>query len=431
MTYQCDRKTRTQLRDLLYQRMSPQQIAGDFAKNRGAARKQVQAHLHQILVQGLVPQIPTHRFFEAIEDTIQALLGFGPIDDLLSEEQVTEIMVNGPSQIFYEREGRIFPSDRKFADEAALRGVIDRIISPLGRRIDEQTPIVNARLVEGHRVHAIIPPLSLEGPTLTIRKFRSKIYTLAELVDLNSFPGWLLQLLRWAVLLRLNIAVTGGTGSGKTTLLNALSLEIGHGERIITIEDSAELKFHAHPHVVRLEARAPNIEGQGEISIRDLVITSLRMRPDRIVVGEVRGGEALEMLQAMNTGHDGSLTTVHANSPFELIPRLITMVGYGSAMATDQVTAQIGAALDLVVHQSRFSDGSRKVSSVCEVTQDKSAGCNLTEVMRFSQTGLSKTGQVKGESIVCSRPTFLDALVVQGIATEEEVRRWELLTSCS
>ena len=424
MTYQCDKRTREQLRDLLYERMTPQTITSEFAIDSERTRKQVRAHLRQILVKGAVPQIPANRFHEAIDDTIRSLLGFGPIDELLTDESVTEIMVNGPSKIFFEKDGRIFPSDRLFCDEETLRGVIDRIISPLGRRIDEQTPIVNARLPDGHRVHAIIPPLSLEGPTLTIRKFRSKIYTLSELVECGSFPSWLSRLLYWAVSLRLNIAVTGGTGSGKTTLLNALSLAIGHGERIITIEDSAELKFHAHPHVVRLESRAPNIEGEGEVSIRDLVVTSLRMRPDRIVVGEVRSGEALEMLQAMNTGHDGSLTTVHVNSPFELIPRLITLVGYVSQMTTDQITAQIGAALDLVVHQSRFSDGTRRVTSVCEVIQEADGRCRLDEVVRFNQTGLSSTGAVVGETDIICTPRFLSRLVIKGIATCEEVEAW-------
>jgi len=431
MRYQCDKKTRGQLRDLLYERMTPQLIASEFAIDRERARRQVRAHLHQIFIQGLIPQVPANRFQDAIDDMIHSLLGFGPIDELLMSEDVTEIMVNGPSQIFFERSGRLFPSDRSFSDEEALRGVIDRIISPLGRRIDEQTPIVNARLAEGHRVHAVIPPLALDGPILTIRKFRSQIFTLSELVDKGSLPPWLSQLFRWAVSLRLNIAVTGGTGSGKTTLLNALSLEIGHGERIITIEDSAELKFHAHPHVVRLESRAPNIEGEGEISIRDLVITSLRMRPDRIVVGEVRGGETLEMLQAMNTGHDGSLTTVHANSPFELIPRLITMVGYGSSMATDQITAQIGAALDMVIHQSRLSDGSRKVTSVCEVIQENNGGCRIKEIVRFDQTGLSSTGAIEGEASIVRIPGFLENLVTKGITTQEEVDSWCSQMRCS
>ncbi|MCL2818556.1 MAG: CpaF family protein [Actinomycetia bacterium] len=423
-----DRKTRTQLCDLLYERISPETIAAECSKDRMQARAQVKAHLQQILIGGSVPQIPMNRYAEAIEDMINSLLGFGPIDDLLSDEEITEVMVNGPKKIFYERDGHLFPSDRTFGDEEALRGVIDRIISPLGRRIDEQTPIVNARLKEGHRVHAIIPPVVLDGPTLTVRKFRAKIYTLSELAGLGSFPDWISVLLRWMVLLRLNIAVTGGTGSGKTTLLNALSLEIGHGERIITIEDSAELKFHAHPHVVRLEARAQNIEGYGEITIRDLVITSLRMRPDRIVVGEVRGGEALEMLQAMNTGHDGSLTTVHANSPFELISRLTTMVSYNSSMGTDQITAQIASALDIVIHQSRLSDGSRRVTSICEVVPDKEAGCRLVEIVRFEQTGLSENGEVVGRNTLCHRPLFLDDLAIKGIATRREVLTWQAQT---
>ena len=424
MSYQCDITTRIRLRDLLYERMDPQSIAQDFVIDQARTRNQVQAHLQQILAAGHAPHIPTYYHQDAIDDTINALLGFGPIDELLADEDITEVMVNGPGQIYFERAGRLYPSDRSFSDEETLRGVIDRIISPLGRRIDEQTPIVNARLADGHRVHAIIPPLALDGPTLTIRKFRAHIYTLTELAELDALPLWLVQLLRWAVALRLNIAVTGGTGSGKTTLLNALSLEIGHGERIITIEDSAELKFHAHPHVVRLESRMPNIEGEGEVAIRDLVITSLRMRPDRIVVGEVRGAEALEMLQAMNTGHDGSLTTVHANSPFELISRLITMVSYGSSMGASQIATQIGAAIDLVIHQSRLGDGSRRVTSVCEVGIGKGGECALKEIARFEQTGVSDFGLVEGRMVLCENPRFLDALHVKGIATPEEVSTW-------
>ncbi|MCL2025090.1 MAG: CpaF family protein [Coriobacteriia bacterium] len=428
MSTVCDKTMRDKLRERLYERISPEQITREVAHDAALARKQIFAYLQQILAAGAVPQLAPHQHSAAAQEVVCEILGFGPIDELLADEHITEIMVNGADCIFFERGGRLYPSSATFEDDEALRGIIDRIISPLGRRIDEQTPIVNARLAEGHRVHAVIPPLALDGPTLTIRKFRSRIYSLSELSTLGALPVWLAQLLHWAVRSRLNIAVTGGTGSGKTTLLNALSLEIPHGERIITIEDSAELKFHAHPHVVRLESRAANIEGSGEISIRDLAIASLRMRPDRIVVGEVRGAEALEMLQAMNTGHDGSLTTAHANSPHELVARLVTMVGYGSDMGTDQITSQITAAIDLVVHQARLSDGSRKITSVCELIADTDTGYKVVEVAHFNQEGVGDDGVVVGEMSLNKEPDFLASVVARGVATEEEVDAWKCLT---
>ena len=276
-------------------------------------------------------------------------------------------MINGPQQVFVERNGLVERVDAIFDDEEHLMNVIDKIVSPIGRRVDESSPMVDARLPDGSRVNVIIPPAFLSGPTVTIRKFRPDSFTFQELVEVGSIPIRLEERLKRAVLARQNIIVTGGTGSGKTTLLNALSGLIPRRERIITIEDAAELRF-AQPHVVRLEARPPNVEGRGSISIRDLVINALRMRPDRIVIGEVRGGEALDMLQAMNTGHDGSMTTAHANSPREAISRLETMaLMAGIEMPIDAVRRQIAGALDLIIHVERTSGGRWSVSEVVEI----------------------------------------------------------------
>jgi pilus assembly protein CpaF len=335
-------------------------------------------------------------------------------------------MVNGPKSVFFERDGLLTRSDTEFDDnEHVMRGV-ERIVSPLGRRVDERSPMVNARLPEGHRVNVIIPPLALNGPTITIRKFRTAIYDLAELVRMGSLPPGLAQLLSWAVRSRLNIAVTGGTGSGKTTLLNALSIEIPVGERILTVEDSAELKFQRHPHVVSLEGRPSNIEGEGEVSIRDLVINALRMRPDRIVVGEVRGGEALDMLQAMNTGHDGSLTTLHANSPDEAVARLVTMVRYVADLPVSAIHEQVSGAIQLFVHQSRMSDGSRRVTHVVQTAGVTDRGVKLEPLVVYRQQGVDAEGRVYGGYEVTSSPSFLDRVVRSGLATRAEVDAWAL-----
>lgn len=330
---------RSQLRDALYEEVSSEKIAQLLASGRERARVELTAAIEQILKARDFPRLAPDDMDAIVVETLDMVLGFGPLERLLNDPTVTEIMVNGPSSVFFEREGMLFRSDESFESEEQLRLVVDRIVSPLGRRVDEQSPIVNARLPEGHRVNAIIPPLSLGGTTLTIRKFRARAYTLAELVEIGSLSEEMETLLVWGVQSRKNIAVSGGTGGGKTTLLNALSQHIPKQERIITIEDSAELRFDEHPHVVRLEARMPNSEGKGLVTIRELVINSLRMRPDRIVVGEVRGAEAADMLQAMTTGHDGSLTTLHANGPEEVVPRLVMMVRYGMELPVEIIEA--------------------------------------------------------------------------------------------
>ncbi|MGN0891303.1 MAG: CpaF family protein, partial [Candidatus Spyradenecus sp.] len=301
------------------------------------------------------------------EELYNESVRLGPIETFLADESVTEIMVNGPRQVYVERHGKLERSPLTFMDEASVMAVIERIVSPLGRRIDESQPYVDARLADGSRVNAIIPPLSLIGPCITIRKFAKRVLTVEDFIRFGTWTQAMADFLRVCVLLRKNIIVAGGTGSGKTTLLNVLSGFIPPSDRILTIEDAAELRLN-QPHVVRLEARPPNIEGRGAVTIRDLVRNALRMRPDRIIVGECRGGESLDMLQAMNTGHDGSLTTVHANSPRDVISRLETMVLMsGVELPSRAIREQIASAVDLVVQESRLADGSRRIVSVTEV----------------------------------------------------------------
>ncbi len=314
---------------------------------------------------------------------LDEVLGFGPLESLLEDPEITEIMVNGPSDVFYEKHGRLVKSDRAFAGAAELRALIDRVLGPLGRRVDESSPMVNARLPEGHRVHVVMPPLAPDGPVVTIRKFSERVITLDEMVGLGSLDQAMLMFLTWAVHARKNVVVSGGTGSGKTTLLNAMSCCIPAGERIVTIEDTAELRFLEHPHVVRLEARPRNAEGAGEVTIRDLVINALRMRPDRIVVGECRGAEAIDMLQAMLTGHDGSLTTLHANSPADVLSRLVTMVRYGVDLPVDVIEANAASAFDLVVQTTRALDGRRYICEVAELSFDgKRRACAVRTLFR-------------------------------------------------
>jgi len=332
-----------------------------------------------------------------ITDIADELLGYGPLEPLLRDQTITEIMVNGPHTVYVERNGKIERASIRFRDEAHLRQVIDRIVTPLGRRIDESSPMVDARLPDGSRVNAIIPPLALDGSALTIRKFGKNRLTPDDLVRLGSITPPMVAFLAACVRIKLNILVSGGTGSGKTTLLNILSGFIPPGERIVTIEDAAELRLQ-QPHVVRLEARPANIEGRGQISIRDLVRNALRMRPDRIVVGECRGGEALDMLQAMNTGHDGSLTTLHANSPRDCTSRLETMVMMaGMELPSRAIREQIASAIHLIVQVSRMSDGTRKVVSITEVQGMEGQVITLQDLFVFRQRTVDEQGRVIGE----------------------------------
>ncbi|MBV8636613.1 MAG: CpaF family protein [Candidatus Eremiobacteraeota bacterium] len=350
------------------------------------------------------------------QEIIDEALGLGPLETILADEAVTEIMVNGADQIYVERNGRIFRSERRFADARQLRLVIERIISPIGRHIDEASPMVDARLPDGSRVNATIEPLSIDGATLTIRRFGNRHFRIADLVEFGSLTEPMGDLLRAAVEARLNIVVSGGTGSGKTTLLNVVSTFVPNGERIITIEDAAELRL-SQEHVVRLETRPPNTEGRGEIRIRDLVRNSLRMRPDRIIVGECRGGEALDMLQAMNTGHDGSLTTVHANSPRDCMRRLETMVLMaGFEVPVRAIREQISSAVDVVVQTARMRDGSRKVTSISEVVGMQGEVISMQEIVRYQQRGLDKENRVVGSFVFSGvRPSFLDRFEEYGV----------------
>ena len=333
-----------------------------------------------------------HRLFEAI---VAEILGYGPIEPLLKDNTVTEIMVNGPKQVWVERNGKLEKTVIEFDDDDHVMRIIDRIVSPLGRRIDESSPMVDARLPDGSRINAVIPPISLVGPCLTIRKFSRDPLTVDDLIRFGTMTPEIAQFLKACVNARLNIVVSGGTGSGKTTLLNVLSSFIPSDERIVTIENAAELQLRQE-HVVTLESRPPNIEGKGEVTIRDLVINALRMRPDRIVVGECRGGEALDMLQAMNTGHDGSMTTVHSNSPRDTLHRLETMVLMaGMDLPVRAIREQIASALDLIIHMARLKDGSRKIVAITEVQGMEGDVIVLQDIFVFEQTGF-ENGKVLG-----------------------------------
>jgi pilus assembly protein CpaF len=352
------------------------------------------------------------RLFEAISAEI---LGFGPIEPLLREPSVTEIMINGPKAVYVERAGKLELTDIVFNDDDHVMRVIDRIVSPLGRRIDESSPTVDARLPDGSRVNAIIPPIALNGPTVTIRKFSKDPFTVEDLIRFGTFTPEMATFLKACVEARLNIVVSGGTGSGKTTMLNVLSSFIPDDERIVTIENAAELQLRQE-HVVRLESRPPNIEGKGEVTIRDLVINSLRMRPERIVVGECRGGEALDMLQAMNTGHDGSMTTAHANSPRDTLSRLETMcLMAGMDLPVRAIREQIASAVDLIVQQDRMKDGSRKITNVTEVQGMEGDVIVLQDIFTFQQTGIEGgkiVGRMKPTGI---RPKFITRFEIANI----------------
>ena len=352
------------------------------------------------------------RLFDQI---VAEILGFGPLEILLADETISEIMVNGPKNVYVEQKGRLTRSNVVFENEDHVLRVLDRIVAPLGRRIDESSPMVDARLPDGSRVNAIIRPLALCGPTITIRKFSKKPLTVEDLVRFGSFTAEIAEFMRACVIGRLNGVVSGGTGSGKTTLLNVMSSFIPNDERIVTIENAAELQLRQE-HVVTLETRAANIEGKGEVTIRDLVINSLRMRPDRIVVGECRGGEALDMLQAMNTGHDGSLTTAHANTPRDCLARLETMcLMAGMDLPVRAIREQISAAVDVIVQQERLRDGSRKVVKLSEVQGMEGDIITMSEIFEFEQTGY-EAGKVIGRIRPTGlRPKFIDRIEAAGI----------------
>ncbi len=367
----------------------------------GAVRGTIRDLFEQVLTEEniVLSRQEKHRLFEQIAAEI---LGFGPLQSLLEDDEVTEIMVNGPKNIYIEKRGRISRVPLSFESDEHVMRIIERIVAPLGRRIDESSPYVDARLPDGSRVNSVIPPISLVGPTLTIRKFSKNPITIEQLIKFGSLTPESLQFLKACVEARLNVVISGGTGSGKTTLLNILSQFIPAEDRIVTIENAAELQLRQE-HVVTLESRPPNIEGTGEITIRQLVVNSLRMRPDRIIVGEIRDEESLDMLQAMNTGHDGSMTTAHSNSPRDTLARVETMaLMAGMDLPIRAIREQIASAIDLVVHQERLRDGTRKVVNVTEISGMEGDVITMTDIFSFEQRGIEE-GMVIGEL----RPTGL------------------------
>ncbi len=381
-------------------------------------RREAQALLHEILETSLSP--PAHLDREALKrDVLNEAVGLGPLEDLLADDEVTEIMVNRPDEVFVERHGRLERHPMVFSSARAVQGIIERIVTPLGRRIDESSPLVDARLKDGSRVNAVIPPLALKGPTLTIRKFSRRSLTDDDLIASGSASPAMMAFLRLCVQNRKNVVVSGGTGSGKTTLLNVLSGHIPPHERIITIEDAAELRL-SQTNLVALEARAANAEGRGAVTIRDLVRNALRMRPDRIVVGECRGGEALDMLQAMNTGHEGSLTTLHSNAPRDALARLETLVLMaGMDLPIAAIREQIASGVDLVVQQSRFACGARKVTAISEVTGMESGKVQMQELFRFEASGFDDQGRVTGQFRGCANvPTFVEQWQARGLVID-------------
>jgi pilus assembly protein CpaF len=403
-----DLKTRVQSR-----------LLSELDQSTDVSRKnEVRAHIEELFNAILAEESMVlarqerQRLFETI---VAEILGLGPLEPLLADETVTEIMVNGPKNIFVERKGTITRANITFEDDEHVLRILDRIVAPLGRRIDESSPMVDARLQDGSRVNAVIRPIALGGPTITIRKFFKKPLTYEDLIRFGSVTKEIVEFLRACIIARLNIVVSGGTGSGKTTLLNVLSSFIPGDERIVTIENAAELQLRQE-HVVTLESRPPNIEGKGAITIQDLVVNSLRMRPDRIIVGECRSGEALDMLQAMNTGHDGSMTTAHSNSPRDTLARLEVMcLMAGMDLPVRAIREQVASALDLVVHQERLRDGSRKVVKITEVQGMEGDMITMSDIFEFEQIGVEAgkiVGRIRPTGI---RPKFTDRIEAAGI----------------
>ena len=410
------RDLRKELRSALVERLGLTTVAGMLsADSPDRVRAELGVACDAILNSGGFTSLDEAQRRLVREQVLDEVCGLGPIQSLLDDPTITEIVINGCSALFYERAGELCPAECSFDSAEQIMIVIDRILAPLGRRLDRSNPIVNARLSNGDRVNAVAAPVAIDGPAVTIRKFSDRITSLERLVELGALPAWFARLLSWAVKARQGMAVAGGTGSGKTTLLNALSCEIDERERIVTIEDSAELRFDSHPDVVRLEAREASIEGSGEVSIRDLVKNALRMRPDRIVVGEVRGEECIDMLQAMNTGHDGSLTTLHAGTAQEAVLRLVLMARFGMDLPTDIIEEQIATAIDLIVMSRRLSDGTRLITSVTEVGWED-GGIRLRECVSFDLT--SRTW-----CLTCE-PSFVRRAVSEGILDAGEVEAW-------
>ncbi len=391
----------------------------DLTKLAALSPEQVHAEVSRlteiVLAQEAMPLSSLERD-RLVHDVQHELFGLGPLEPLLSDPTISDILVNSYSTIYVERRGKLEATNIAFKDDEHLMRVIERIVSSVGRRIDESSPMVDARLRDGSRVNAIIPPLSIDGPVLSIRRFGAEPLRMNSLIENKALTKDIADMLQMCVSARLNVLISGGTGAGKTTLLNALSAYIPEDERIVTIEDSAELQLQ-QPHVVRLETRPPNIEGRGEVTQRDLVRNALRMRPDRIVIGEVRGGEAIDMLQAMNTGHDGSLTTVHANTPRDALTRLETMIQMTGMRLSDRaMRQQIASAINLVVQVARLSDGSRRLTSIAEITGMEGETITMQEIFLFERTGIDSQGQVIGRFRPTGiRPRFAERLKASGL----------------
>lgn len=408
---------RSRLKQGLVDRLGLSEIAAVVVtRDTERTREELEVACSAVLHAGSYDEVSQTDFDELIHEVLDEIVGLGPLQPLLDDETVTEVMVNGCKALYYERAGKLEEAPRVFDSTEQIMLAVDRILAPLGRRLDDASPVVNARLPNGFRVNAVIAPVAVEGPTLTIRKFSETVRSLKSLVELDSLPAWYAQLLSWAVHLRCDIAVAGGTGSGKTTLLNALSFEIPACERIITIEDSAELRFDESLYVVRLEARDSSIEGTGAVSIRMLVTNALRMRPDRIVVGEVRGEECIDMLQAMNTGHDGSLTSLHAGTAPEAISRLVLMARLGMDIPASLIEEQVATALDLIVMSRRMPDGSRVISSLSEVSRTKTGQVELTQLVSFDPA--RREWQLQRE------PICITQALHDGVLSPEEVATW-------
>ena len=391
----------------------------DLTKLSTLSQEQVHAEVSRlaeaVLAQEAMPLSASERE-RLVNDVQHELFGLGPLEPLLADSTISDILVNSHKTIYIERRGKIEATNVTFKDDEHLMRVIERIVSSVGRRIDESSPMVDARLQDGSRVNAIIPPLSIDGPVLSIRRFGSAPLRMSSLIENKALTKDIADMLQMVVNARLNVLISGGTGAGKTTLLNALSAYIPETERIVTIEDSAELQLQ-QPHVVRLETRPPNIEGRGEVTQRDLVRNALRMRPDRIVIGEVRGGEAIDMLQAMNTGHDGSLTTIHANTPRDALARLETMIQMTGMRLSDRaMRQQVASALNLVLQVARMSDGSRRVTSISEITGMEGETITMQEIFQYERTGVDSQGQVLGRFRPTGiRPRFAERLKAHGL----------------
>lgn len=410
-----DRRDHRQLVEKVQNRIIEEMRFGLETLEEGRIEKEI-VDLLRTVVEEEREVLSQSDYERVLQETIDEVTGFGPITPFLRDPEVTEIMVNRHDRIFVEKKGKLILTDREFRDNFHVNHIIEKIVAPLGRRIDESSPMVDARLPNGSRVNAIVPPLAIDGSSITIRKFSEDPFKIDDLVAFGTLTPKMAAFIKACVLARFNIVVSGGTGSGKTTTLNVLSSFIPDGERIVTIEDAAELRLN-QTNLVRLETRPANVEGKGAVSIRDLVKNSLRMRPDRIVVGEVRSGEALDMLQAMNTGHDGSITTGHANTPRDMISRLETMVLMaGMDLPVRAIREQIGSALHLIIHQSRLKDGSRKVTHITEVQGMEGDVVVLQDIFKFVQEGVTSTGKVRGHfKFTGVMPGFMNEMLSKGI----------------